>query len=79
MDHGGGNLSTFTGKAASGKATVYRYRRSDECFIWATSWQSKSILPEFVLRIGTSDEQVESFVRGEFAAGSQYSALAMLY
>ena len=68
MDHGGGNLSTFTGKAvASGKATVYSSmagamnalsgplhgRANQSCF-------------EFVKRIGTSDPaEVERFVRGE--------------
>ena len=70
MDHGGGNLSTFTGKAvASGKATVYSSmagamnalsgplhgRANQSCF-------------EFVKRIGTSDPaEVERFVRGELA------------
>ena len=68
MDHGGGNLSTFAGKAvASGKATVYSSmvgamtalsgplhgRANQSCF-------------EFVKRIGTSDPaEVERFVRGE--------------
>jgi citrate synthase len=68
MDHGGGNLSTFAGKAvASGHATVYSSmagamnalsgplhgRANQSCF-------------EFVQRIGTSDPaEVERFVRGE--------------
>ncbi len=68
MDHGGGNLSTFAGKAiASGHATVYSAmagamnalsgplhgRANQSCF-------------EFVQRIGTSDPaEVERFVRGE--------------
>ena len=71
MDHGGGNLSTFTGKAvASGKATVYSSmagamnalsgplhgRANQSCF-------------EFVKKIGTSDpSEIEDFVRGELAA-----------
>ncbi len=71
MDHGGGNLSTFTGKAvASGHATVYSSmagamnalsgplhgRANQSCF-------------EFVQSIGTSDPvEVEAFVRGELAA-----------
>jgi len=71
MDHGGGNLSTFTGKAvASGHATVYSSmagamnalsgplhgRANQSCF-------------EFVQRIGTSDPaEVERFVRGELEA-----------
>ena len=71
MDHGGGNLSTFTGKAvASGHATVYSSmagamnalsgplhgRANQSCF-------------EFVKKIGTYDpEEVEAFVRGELEA-----------
>ena len=71
MDHGGGNLSTFTGKAvASGQATVYSSmagamnalsgplhgRANQSCF-------------EFVKKIGTHDSsEVEAFVRGELAA-----------
>ncbi len=71
MDHGGGNLSTFTGKAvASGKATMYSSmagamnalsgplhgRANQSCF-------------EFVKRIGTSDPvEIERFVRGELEA-----------
>ncbi len=71
MDHGGGNLSTFAGKAvASGHATVYSSmagamnalsgplhgRANQSCF-------------EFVQSIGTSDPvEVEAFVRGELAA-----------
>jgi citrate synthase len=71
MDHGGGNLSTFTGKAvASGHATIYSSmagamnalsgplhgRANQSCF-------------EFVKRIGTSEPaEVERFVRGELEA-----------
>ena len=71
MDHGGGNLSTFAGKAvASGHATVYSSmagamnalsgplhgRANQSCF-------------EFVQKIGTSDPaEVEAFVRGELEA-----------
>lgn len=71
MDHGGGNLSTFAGKAvASGHATVYSSmagamnalsgplhgRANQSCF-------------EFVKRIGTSEPaEVERFVRGELEA-----------
>jgi len=71
MDHGGGNLSTFAGKAvASGHATVYSSmagamnalsgplhgRANQSCF-------------EFVKSIGTSDPaEVERFVRGELEA-----------
>lgn len=71
MDHGGGNLSTFAGKAvASGHATVYSAmagamnalsgplhgRANQSCF-------------EFVQKIGTSNPiEVEAFVRGELEA-----------
>ena len=71
MDHGGGNLSTFAGKAvASGHASVYSSmagamnalsgplhgRANQSCF-------------EFVKKIGTSDpDEVEAFVRGELNA-----------
>jgi citrate synthase len=71
MDHGGGNLSTFAGKAvASGHATIYSSmagamnalsgplhgRANQSCF-------------EFVKRIGTSEPaEVERFVRGELEA-----------
>ncbi len=71
MDHGGGNLSTFTGKAvASGHATIYSSmagamnalsgplhgRANQSCF-------------EFVKKIGTYDaDEVEAFVRGELEA-----------
>ena len=71
MDHGGGNLSTFAGKAvASGHAPVYSSmagamnalsgplhgRANQSCF-------------EFVKRIGTHDPaEVENFVRGELEA-----------
>jgi citrate synthase len=71
MDHGGGNLSTFTGKAvASGHATIYSSmagamnalsgplhgRANQSCF-------------EFVKRIGTSEPaEVERFVRSELDA-----------
>ena len=72
MDHGGGNLSTFTGKAiASGHATVYS---SIAGAMNALSGPlhgraNQSCLEFVVLRIGTSDpEEVEAFVRGELAA-----------
>lgn len=71
MDHGGGNLSTFTGKAvASSHANIYSSlagamnalsgplhgRANQSCF-------------EFVKKIGTSDaKEVEDFVRAELNA-----------
>ena len=72
MDHGGGNLSTFTGKAiASGKATVYSaIAGAMNALSGPLHGRANQSCLEFVLRIGTSDEQeVESFVRGELAAG----------
>ena len=72
MDHGGGNLSTFTGKAiASGKATVYSaIAGAMNALSGPLHGRANQSCLEFVLRIGTSEEQeVESFVRGELAAG----------
>ena len=72
MDHGGGNLSTFTGKAiASGKATVYSaIAGAMNALSGPLHGRANQSCLEFVLRIGTSDEEeVESFVRGELAAG----------
>ena len=71
MDHRGGN-STFTGKAiASGKATVYSaIAGAMNALSGPLHGRANQSCLEFVLRIGTSDEQeVESFVRGELAAG----------
>lgn len=72
MDHGGGNLSTFTGKAiASGKATVYSsIAGAMNALSGPLHGRANQSCLEFVLRIGTSDEQeVEKFVRDELAAG----------
>ena len=72
MDHGGGNLSTFTGKAiARARATVYSaIAGAMNALSGPLHGRANQSCLEFVLRIGTSDEQeVESFVRGELAAG----------
>ena len=71
MDHGGGNLSTFTGKAiASGHATVYSsIAGAMNALSGPLHGRANQSCLEFVLRIGTSDpDKVEAFVRGELAA-----------
>lgn len=71
MDHGGGNLSTFTGKAiASGHATVYAsLAGSMNALSGPLHGRANQSCLEFVLRVGTSDpEQVETFVRNELEA-----------
>lgn len=71
MDHGGGNLSTFTGKAiASGHATVYSsIAGAMNALSGPLHGRANQSCLEFVLRIGTSDPvEVEAFVRAELAA-----------
>ena len=70
MDHGGGNLSTFTGKAiASSKATMYSaIAGAMNALSGPLHGRANQSCLEFVLNIGTSDPiEVESFVRGELA------------
>ena len=72
MDHGGGNLSTFTGKAvASGKATVYSSMAGAmNALSGPLHGRANQSCLEFVLKIGTSDTtEVEAFVRAELDAG----------
>ena len=72
MDHGGGNLSTFAGKAiASGKATVYSsIAGAMNALSGPLHGRANQSCLEFVLRIGTSDEvEVENFVRKELEEG----------
>ena len=72
MDHGGGNLSTFVGKAvASGHATLYSAMASSmNALSGPLHGRANQSCLEFVLRVGTSDpEEVEQFVRGELSAG----------
>jgi len=72
MDHGGGNLSTFVGKAvASGHATLYSAMASSmNALSGPLHGRANQSCLEFVLRVGTSDSvKVEEFVRGELAAG----------
>ena len=72
MDHGGGNLSTFTGKSiASGKATVYSaIAGAMNALSGPLHGRANQSCLEFVLKVGTSDEaEVEAFVRNELSAG----------
>ncbi|MFL2970381.1 MAG: citrate/2-methylcitrate synthase [Candidatus Poseidoniaceae archaeon] len=71
MDHGGGNLSTFTGKAiASGHATIYSAMAGAmNALSGPLHGRANQSCLEFVLRVGTSDAaKVEAFVRAELAA-----------
>lgn len=71
MDHGGGNLSTFSGKAiASGHATVYSSMAGAmNALSGPLHGRANQSCLEFVLRVGTSDPaEVERFVRAELAA-----------
>ena len=71
MDHGGGNLSTFSGKAvASGRASVYASLASAmNALSGPLHGRANQACLEFVQRIGTSDpEEIEKFVRAELAA-----------
>lgn len=72
MDHGGGNLSTFTGKSiASGKATIYSaIAGAMNALSGPLHGRANQSCLEFVLKVGTSDEdEVEKFVRNELAEG----------
>ena len=71
MDHGGGNLSTFSGKAvASGRASVYASLASAmNALSGPLHGRANQACLEFVQRIGTSDpKEIEDFVRSELAA-----------
>ena len=71
MDHGGRNLSTFSGKAvASGRASVYASLASAmNALSGPLHGRANQSCLEFVQRIGTSDpKEIEDFVRSELAA-----------
>ena len=71
MDHGGGNLSTFSGKAvASGRASIYASIASAmNALSGPLHGRANQACLEFVQRIGTSDpDEIEAFVRSELAA-----------
>ena len=71
MDHGGGNLSSFTGKAeASGMASIYSALSSAmNALSGPLHGRANQAVLEFIQRIGTSDEnEVSSFVNAEIDA-----------
>jgi len=71
MDHGGGNLSTFAGKAvASGRASLYASISSAmNALSGPLHGRANQSCLEFVKRVGTNDpDEVERFVRAELAA-----------
>ena len=71
MDHGGGNLSTFTGKAvASGRASIYSALSSAmNALSGPLHGRANQAVLEFIQRIGTSDEnEVSTFVNAEIDA-----------
>ena len=71
MDHGGGNLSTFSGKAvASGRASIYASIASAmNALSGPLHGRANQACLEFIQRIGTSDpDEIEAFVRSELAA-----------
>lgn len=74
LDHGGGNLSTFAGKAvASGLADLYSSLSGAMCALSGPlHGRANQDSLAFVRRIGSSDpEQVEAFVRNELATGGK--------
>jgi citrate synthase len=72
MDHGGGNLSTFVGKAvASGKSDMYASLGASMAGLYGPlHGRANQECLEFLDRAGTNDpDAIEQFVRDEFAAG----------
>ena len=71
LDHGGGNLSTFTGKAvASGHASFYSAIASAmNALSGPLHGRANQSCLEFVLKVGTPNPiEVENFIRAELAA-----------
>ena len=71
LDHGGGNLSTFTGKAvSSGRASLYSSISSSmNALSGPLHGRANQHCLEFVKRVGTSNhEEIERFVRSELAS-----------
>jgi len=71
MDHGGGNLSTFTGKAiASSHSDIYASMvGAMNALFGPLHGRANQSCLDFVRRIGTDDsDAVEKFVRAELAA-----------
>jgi citrate synthase len=72
MDHGGGNLSTFTGKAvASGLADIYASLAAAMCGLYGPRHgRANQTCLNFVRKVGTSDPvKVEKFIRDQLASG----------
>jgi len=72
MDHGGGNLSTFVGKAvASGKSDMYASLGAAMAGLYGPlHGRANQECLEFLEKAGTNDaDKIEQFVRDEFAAG----------
>lgn len=70
MDHGGGNLSTFTGKAvASGHADMYASLAASMCALYGPlHGRANQDCLNFVRTVGSDDEaKVEAFVREAIA------------
>tara|TARA_B100000902_G_scaffold58459_1_gene65430 strand:+ start:1151 stop:2317 length:1167 start_codon:yes stop_codon:yes gene_type:complete len=71
MDHGGGNLSTFAGKAvASSRSSLFASIASAmNALSGPLHGRANQSCLEFVQKVGSSDPaEVEAFVRGELAA-----------
>ncbi len=71
LDHGGGNLSTFTGKSvASGLADMYASLAAAMAGLYGPlHGRANQTCLNFVRSVRTSDpDQVEAFIRGELAA-----------
>ena len=74
MDHGGGNLSTFTGKAvASGRADMYSSLAAAMCGLSGPlHGRANQDCLAFVKRVGSSDPvEVERFVRDALSRGDK--------
>lgn len=72
MDHGGGNLSTFVGKAvASGKSDMYASLGASMAGLYGPlHGRANQECLEFLEKAGTNDaDKIEQFIRDEFAAG----------
>ena len=74
LDHGGGNLSTFTGKAvASAHTDIFSSIGAAMCGLYGPlHGRANQDCLAFVRKVGTSDPAaVEAFVRAELAAGGK--------
>lgn len=74
MDHGGGNLSTFVGKAvASGMADQYSSLAASMAGLYGPlHGRANQECLEFTRKVGSTDpDKVEQFVRDEVAAGGK--------